>query len=396
MNNGIKRFTAILLCAVAAFACPSLARKCNFGSPMLYGAVLSLAVVGISSLFWVLDVKTQMKCGKGAKSKSRSNFDWGMHYFRAFAILTILACHYVAWHGYNEIDIVFFNTSTIYFLFISGYLCQYIDKKRRESPVAYYRKKLQNVIVPFIVFSMFFAVMKGVFRFDIEFGKFLLLGRVQGQYWYIPFISSMFVVSPFICRMKDRHLGLLTIISFTLFLIFPVRPGEFTIQWPEVFYFYTYFSGFYFLGFVYCRFKEQVDEYLHKYWYWILILSLGLYAFIHNQSFLGLSAVSRSILVPLQRMSVLCLMLVLLSKVRNKRMWIFDQIAQFSFTLYFIHFALYINFAFVRTSFLGCFAFLPTILAEILMYFLYLVIMLVVSIIVKAALGSRSRMFIGA
>ena len=391
----VKRLGAILICTVGVYIAPTFCTKIASVSVqmrlMLASSFLIFCTILLSSEWKESSGESN---GRGAKKKS--NFDWGMHYFRAFAILAIMACHYAAWHGYKVTNHVFFTTSTVFFLFISGYLCQFLDMKRRDSPLSYYRKKLTNVICPFIVCSLIFAVMKGVFKWDIHFVKFMLLGRVQGQYWYIPFVSFLFLASPLICRLRNSRLMILFGVSALFFLVFPNRPGEFTIQWPQIFYFYTYFTVFYIMGFVYCRFKEVLDIYLKRYWYLWLVGALMMYPIVWNPSCLHLHPAGSGLTICLQRTLTMLCFLVLLAKLKDKHIWILDQIAKFSFTLYFVHFALYIQCAWIRIGLLRYMSFLPTFVSEFLIYCIYVAIMLIVSMVLKTAFGKHSRMLIGA
>lgn len=333
--------------------------------------------------------------GGSVVSKPKPNFDWGMHYFRAFAILAIMACHYAAGFGYETINQVFFTTSTIYFLFISGYLCQFLDMKRREAPISYYKKKLLNVICPFIIFSVIFAVLKGSFTCDFAFVKQLLLGRVQGQYWYIPFVSFLFLVSPFICRMKNGKLLTLFSVSAFFFLVFAKRPGVFTVRWPDMFYMYAFFTVWYIMGFVYCRYKSQVDVVLNGHWRLFLAGALFLFLILWAPDWLRLSHVRGGSVTCIQRFLTMCCILVLLGKIRDKRIWLLDQIAKFSFTLYFIHFAVYIQLAVVRKVLLCKMTMLPLLVSESLVFVAYFVLMLSVSLLFKTAFGKSSRSLIG-
>lgn len=76
----------------------------------------------------------------------KKNFDWGMHYFRGFAICAIVINHMAYYLGHESFQWAWLKNGTIFFLFISGYLCQFLDSRRRSSPMEYYSKKLKNVI----------------------------------------------------------------------------------------------------------------------------------------------------------------------------------------------------------------------------------------------------------
>lgn len=394
-KESIHRLVAIIGATAIVFACPLIASKGPKVTLPLVASISSFFALFCFSLWYIESRQNVNKVILPKMSRQGSRFDWGMHYFRAFAILAIMACHYVSGHGYEMTNKVFFTTTTIFFLFISGYLCQFLHVKKNDSTLTYYRKKLMNVICPFIIFSIVFAILKGKFQFNMGFVKSLFLGRVQGQYWYIPFVSLLFLFSPFICKMKNNSLIILTGITTYFWIMFPFRPGKFTVQWPEVFYFYTYFTVFYVIGFLYCRYKEKIDYYLKRY---IVVLTIGAllgYLILWNPSVLRLKTASSPILICVQRFLTMSCVIVLLDKIKDRKIWILDQMAKYSFTLYFIHFAVFIQLDLIRTIILSYVSFLPILIAETLVFVVYIVMMLAISIIFKTAFGKYSRMLIG-
>lgn len=324
----------------------------------------------------------------------KKNFDWGMHYFRAFAILSIMGCHYSGCFGYAKLVNVALTSCTIFFLFISGYLCQFIDSKRRDTPLAYYKKKLLNVICPFILFSIGCALLKGFASFSWEFVVRILCGRCQAQYWYIPFVSILFLVSPLICRLTNRNLILTTVISFVLFILFPYRPWGFSVAWPAMFFNYTFFSVFYLVGFVYCRFKNRIDDELNRYWPIFAVFAVLGWVLLAYPQLANLQSRPMGIVMSVQRFSVLIVALVGLTKLKDRKIVVLDLMAQYSFTLYFIHFGL---FAFTRPihAKLVAWSHLPTILAEPLVFCVYVAAMMFGTLMAKKVLGKYSRMILG-
>ena len=129
-------------------------RQSGFTSAIVGVAVLILLIV-----IWIWENavnkgrKGSFKSGSPNKASSKVSFDWGMHYFWAFAILCIAVEHFLCLTGYLHWSKFWFQTGTVYFLFISGYLCQYLHNRRPDSSWNYYRKKLVNVITPYFVWS---------------------------------------------------------------------------------------------------------------------------------------------------------------------------------------------------------------------------------------------------
>lgn len=389
----MKRAVSIAVCAMMLFCAMTFLSK---------GHVVSLGIklgacagfVAFAAMLWYLEYRQAKNAPMKVKSGKKSSFDWGMHYFRAFAILAIMGTHYAGSFGYTTLVNVALTSSTIFFLFISGYLCQYIDLKRRESPTSYYKKKLLNVVAPFVVFSLIFGYMKGMLGFNWGFVKALLCGEIQGQYWYIPFVSGLFLVSPFICRMSNKHLLLTLLVSFFAFLLFPFRPGGFALAWPHTFYLYTYFTVFYVVGFVYCRFKEAIDHAVRPYWYIFLGGGGGLLLMLWCPDILSLKCVERDMAIALQRFMVLVCVVLGLAQLKYKKISILDNLAKYSFTLYFIHFGLFAQTHAIHDKLVSVLP-LPLLVSEIIVFVLYVAGMLVAAILVKTVLGKYSRSVLG-
>lgn len=279
----------------------------------------------------------------------KNDFDWATHYFRGFAIICIMACHFVVAFPYVKIHDVFFESSTIFFLFISGYLCQYLATRRPTTAIVYYKKKLQNVIAPYVVFSVVFPIISvitksGSFQnlgcdlVSIGFlAKGILLGEIQIPYWYIPFVSILFLISPVLNKMSNERMLKFFVIALIVSVVFPKRQFPFVIEWPGTLYLYTYFTPAYLLGFVYCRFKDQLDVTLKRNWIIPLVLSVGLLFWLWDPHFLGVDCVHKDLVVALQRYSMVALALVGFSYIKDRRIAILDAFAKYSFTLFFLH-----------------------------------------------------------
>ncbi|MFQ8736807.1 MAG: acyltransferase family protein [Bilophila wadsworthia] len=165
----------------------------------------------------------------------KQGFDLAMHYFRAFAIFSVISVH--MWivpplEGHESmsrfLDMlrgVLFHSSTLYFVFISGYLFHFLAQRKFDLRT-YYRKKLLNVIVPYVILSVFFtgyaffwySYTGEVPRFTKlatgcrEFFQALLYGDVVLTYWYIPFIATIFLVA-LLLRLSEERFALLTLFT---------------------------------------------------------------------------------------------------------------------------------------------------------------------------------------
>ena len=119
-----------------------------------------------------------------------------IQYFRAFAIINIVFIHTwefpsdcrhnASFYLLNTIRELVFHDSTIYFLFISGFLFQYLSPK--FELLKYYKSKLHYVIFPYIFMTLLVLVdHKACFiadnnytfiSFFRDFSEFLITGNV--------------------------------------------------------------------------------------------------------------------------------------------------------------------------------------------------------------------------
>ena len=312
----------------------------------------------------------------------KSSFDWQMHYFRAFAILMIMATHYCGVFGFDLLDRNFFRSSTIFFLFISGYLCQHIFDRRPQPPLTYFKKKLLNVISPFLVFSISIGLLRGDSPMAVSFWRDVLLGRIQLQYWYIPFVSVLFLVSPVLCRLKNRVLVPLTAASLLLLVLFPIRPEPvFAIAWPHTFHLYAYFTFFYLFGFVYCRYRKQMFGALKRNAIAVFALALAVSSVMPFFCSDALHAVHKTLLG--------AVILLLTDLIKSRKILVLDLLARYSFTLYFLHLGIFLQ---TRPfhDYLVSHLRLPVI-SELATFAIYVLAMLLASILAKSLLGTRSR-----
>lgn len=391
----IERALAIVVSAVMMFCALRFAVK-NDVLPQYIKVCISVGYAGVACFFWYIDARKSEIHALHRSSKIRqSSFDWSMHYFRAAAILAIMLTHYAGMCGYRKLVNILFHSSTIYFLFISGYLSQYIGSIKRDVPIQYYKKKIVNVILPFILFSFLFGAVK--YKIDILSVNFLhdlVLGRVLGPYWYIPFVSIIFLATPFLLRLNDTQLLKVTLVSSICFIVFPFRPSCFVLAWPEMFYLYAYFLPFYLFGIVYCRFKKIVDNFLIRNFTAIVIASILLVALLSMSSALGLSHSPDDLLIGLHRMSIVAMLLVVLRKLPNSIVSL-KYLADYSFALYFIHAGVFKECLRLHDRLLPNNPFLIPFFE--LSFFLFLVVLLMLGIyIFKKSLGSFSRHCIGA
>ena len=357
----------------------------------------------------------------GDKPKS---FDWGMHYLRAFAIVCILLEHFWCYNGWEKESRAFLIGSTVYFLFISGYLCQYLSVRHPVSPKTYYRRKVRNVLCPYLVWTLLTVVVVrianearcGVIAPDAIRWKtipaIVLFGWAQGPYWYIPFVCLLFLVSPRLSRVRNSEMVRLSALLFFLAICIPVRPvlpienglAPLSLQ-------YTYFAWSYLFGFLYARFKERIDDRLSGYVGAAVVLGLllgvqaitpdcftfGYPSFDSPEPATGSFILGGSLAQSIQKLFFLVPAVALTNRLSQKRIPVLDWLATYSFTMYFSHHFFVQDFVrlqdrlFVLT---GPGAFGRTIL-RLMLSILFIAFNLALAMALKKLLGRRSRCLIG-
>ena len=312
-------------------------------------AAVSAGMGFFFAFLWLLESRLQTpRAGSG---KKREGFDWGMHYMRGFAIVCIMLSHFCVRTGWSPFAAGFLRSSTVFFLFISGYLCQYLAFRRPVDTGQYYLSKVKNVISPYLVCSLVSlaavcllqakrAGVIGPSEISLRsLPNILLLGWAQRPYWYIPFVVVLFLVSPWLTRIGNRTLLWLLVVSFFVAVCFPYRPmGNLTWNPVVSLYRYVYFTWAYLLGFAYARWKALIDPHLRAYAIPALLLGtlLGLrtmFPAVPYSDFILSGAFAWSV----QKLFFLVPVLWIANRVRSVRIPLFDWLATYSFALFFLH-----------------------------------------------------------
>lgn len=394
----VKRLFSVVLLSLITAGYIHFSGNSNWST----AGAIGICVAVILILFWVVGDR-----GNECLAKPKSvSFDWSMHYFRAFAILCIVLLHFLIGLGHRRFAHSVLQTSTIFFLFISGYLCQYLHLKRPSTASVYYKKKVMNVILPYLVWTAITFGLIYLFkqdRFKVlaftsldgwkDVAKAFLFGTAQEQYWYIPLVSILFAISPLILRFSDKHLVMVLVASFLCSVIFPRRGFPFSISWPNFFYLYTHFTAYYLLGFVYCRFKNKLDEIVRDYALLALCFGIIIGILLYSPDLLGLELTAKPFACAIQKLCFTVAVIPMLMFLKTKRIGLLDHIANLSFTLYFIHMFFIQDFINAQKALSdhgvsGCFVDMALTIA-------FIFVILGLAILMKSALGKASRSIIG-
>lgn len=299
----------------------------------------------------------------------KKNLDY-IDYFRAIAIILIVAGHTLCW-GKNtmfQFNTLLFAGGTYFFVFIAGFLFQYLAYKFEIK--TYFKKKLINVICPFIVTLLPVALLytfqnadnwafqpanTGMRLFAVLTGGYIINGPV----WFIGMISIIFLFSPlFLYSWKNKKIHIILLFSslilclivpryssVNMFIGFnPYESNLLKILWMNVcFYFkcFFYFTFFYLLGMEICELIKNHYEKIKENLKTIFQVSLFLYIF-HFIVHLFIIKPSPDIQIISKFIEIFVLLSGLMlveEKIINNK--ILDQflkfVAKYSFGIFFVH-----------------------------------------------------------
>ncbi len=341
----------------------------------------------------------------------KQGFDLAMHYFRAFAIFSVISVH--MWivpplEGHESmsrfLDMlrgVLFHSSTLYFVFISGYLFHFLAQRKFDLRT-YYRKKLLNVIVPYVILSVFFtgyaffwySYTGEVPRFTKlatgcwEFFQALLYGDVVLTYWYIPFIATIFLVSPLLLRLSEERFALLMLFTVWIPLLIP------RTELTSFFHNYAFFFPAYLLGMFYSMNRDQILASIAKHIKILVAFSLVFTVL------LGINAYEE--ILPnieaayyMQKIAIGACVVHFLEKIKHIRITLLDLIATYSFALYFLHDFILFTFQNLLFTFFGILLPESLFFVSLFTFFCEVALCLLLIMGIKKLLGRRSRYVIG-
>lgn len=346
-----------------------------------------------------------------------------LDYFRAFAILGVVAVH--SWGpitalsgGFGQpptdsakvmlaISGAFFHNSTIYFAVISGLLFSLILK--RYSWRKFYTKKFKDVFIPFAIISVpYLFYSKQIFipaqvpamaTLDVikSIPLSLATGSAFGQLWYIPILIMLFMLTPLFQWLANRRS------LWPIILLLLIMPLFVTRVWPEFsFKNLAYFIGPYLGGMILGTYHDdlmpRIREYRRLLW-GVMLSTSGVLLYLYYQKIPEFHGVSfQESIGYIQKMCLSVLILDLLRQFESRISPKLKIFANYAFSIYFIHMFFSLTLS-VKIVVAGL-----TKEANSMMIFVYGGIVFILSLslsmgitwIVKKLTGQYSRMLIGA
>ncbi|MBE7712711.1 MAG: acyltransferase [Cyanobacteria bacterium SIG26] len=293
--------------------------------------------------------------------------------FRGLAILLIVAGHTMQFGSQgtwiNNIAFEILTGGTVLFIFISGFLFQYLSDKFEYK--TYLKKKWTNVILPYLITAIPGIIL--CFTMPVTYGNpfdglnplaqigvFLTTGRVHNvPTWYIPMIVIFFLLADiFIILERKKILYKLLPVLFLITIFVPrmaIEPEYLTGMsygakyWAYLSYIlngFAHFASMYIFGMYLSANRDKISLcYKHR---WPLIILMLLTSFVdvillHNFN-ISNGTISKIFLT----LIVLGYLNHYDDAIKNCN-WFnngADFIAKYSFAIFFVHW--YLNFAFNR------------------------------------------------
>lgn len=280
---------------------------------------------------------------------------------RGIAILLIISWHCTGLVGpflsqeiYNAIAVIL-RDGTIVFVFISGFLFQYLSKKYKYSK--FIKSKFLYVLMPYllvsipaILYMVYFSNMFENVNLDLLPAIFQSLymlypnvleiiflyftgGYHLGPLWFIPMICIFYIISPLLIRL-DKWKYFYCFLPFFLLLPFFVSRGI------NIFDNFLYFLPVYLYGMFFSKYRDFIMTIIEKRLILVILtfVTFSILSFIYrNTDFLTNSVIEHDIYIFWQKLFLSSLLIYLCYKYDSLLGRSFDFLAKASFGLFFTH-----------------------------------------------------------
>lgn len=279
--------------------------------------------------------------------KKKKGFIGYIHSFRGIAIIFVAAGHLLLkWPDNSPIHIfmrVFWENGSVLFVFIAGYLFQYLSKKFEYRD--FLRKKIQNVIIPYFIVSIpiiAYRLMTNdnpgyIYKAHADFdawgsGKkifyFISHGAHLQQLWFVPMIAIYYVIAPLLIKL-DRNPKM----YYILLALIPVSLMVGREPFSDILKMFVHFASVYIFGMFMSRYKDRFVTFSDKYWPGITLLTFVLLAVD-----LYYYPAYNDPLNYLFKMVLCCFFLYWLRRLDSKMPKMLSVMADVSFGIFFLHY----------------------------------------------------------
>lgn len=232
------------------------------------------------------------------KKKPMLNY---INVFRGIAIILILMAHTMQFGEAGSIEkyisFEIFAGGTALFVFIAGYLFQYLSYKFEYKN--YLKKKWQNVIIPYFITSIPGIIaclaIPNIYKnpFDgmnifAQIGIFITTGRVHNlPTWFMPMITIFFLLSALLLYLERKNI-LYKLLPLLLLVTIFVPRGDIEPDWvmnldytgryiaylKYVLMGFVHFASCYVLGMYFSKYGEMIDKFYNKRYLMIFLMVL--------------------------------------------------------------------------------------------------------------------------
>ena len=305
----------------------------------------------------------------------------------------------------NAVSESLFHDSTIYFALISGLLFSLVLQPRGWS--AFFSSRLANVISPYVVMTLLFtwygldangrlsAFEGSGADYLAAVSENLWTGGAFYHLWYLPILAILYLATPLIAwsLARARRSWLVWLVMLAPFAASRTFP-DFSWATP------VYFLGAYAVGmYVGMRYESSLETF-RRYWKELsttaLVASAALVAaYLFEYDTLGPVSV-RETLFYVQKLALAAVVLVSFHAYEQRLPQWLHTLATFAFSIYFLHAIVLIMLEEAQIRFaLGPTAARWMFATGFVFLIVSIAIAVVVSALMRRALGKRSRMLLG-
>ena len=285
-----------------------------------------------------------------------------IHNFRGFAIILIVGVHCrtsLLWPKDSTVlDLLTYglDSSTILFVFISGFLFQYLNAANFQYS-SYLSKKIKYVVFPYILVSIPAIIDKLLFETNaywmnsfykslyppFQAAYMLITGKHSGPFYFIPLISIIFLISPILYRIQKTN-------YFSIITAFVVGIGLFTYAYgyySSILESFLYFLPVYLFGMWVSKNREWILSMNPLILLSLLLCYLTIFYFemikiisaqhLHFFEKIPHYFTSQFNWSKLKEMILAIILLTLFYRLRNKNFKFLTMLGAFSFGIYFVH-----------------------------------------------------------
>ncbi len=216
----------------------------------------------------------------GATAKPKKEFLGYIHNFRGLIILFVVAAH--VWLDWPEDSLtglllrVLVENDSVMFIFIAGYLFQFLSKKFTYSN--YRWKKTQNVIIPYFIISIPILIYRiyaqdygGVileaypdfaqYNVAAKVGLYYLHGSHMIQLWFVPMVAIFYLLAPVFIKIDKNPRWYYLLIPLFIISILVDRKALYDTPRMFVHYIFPYLFGMFA-----SHYRKEFIEFSEKYW----------------------------------------------------------------------------------------------------------------------------------